>query len=42
MTIVRKRRGGHVAFPRDASLDEERGAGMENEVMRWITRRVLA
>lgn len=40
MTIVRKRRGGHVAFPADAGLTGERGAGMENEVMRWLSARL--
>jgi predicted alpha/beta-fold hydrolase len=40
VTVVRKLRGGHVAFPRDAGLTTERGAGMENEVIRWMTARL--
>lgn len=38
VTIVRKRRGGHVAFPPDVGLLEERGATIEHEIVRWIDR----
>lgn len=39
VTIVRKQRGGHVAFPRDVGLLEERGGPMEEEIVRWLTAR---
>jgi predicted alpha/beta-fold hydrolase len=36
VTVVRKQRGGHVAFPRDVGLLESRGGPMEQEILRWI------
>lgn len=36
VTVVRKQRGGHVAFPRDVGLLDERGGPMEEEIVRWI------
>src|SRR5262249_7904337 len=40
VTIVRKQRGGHVAFPADAGLQAERGRGMESEIMCWLSERL--
>lgn len=36
VTIVRKQRGGHVAFPRDVGLLAPHGGPMEQEIVRWI------
>ena len=40
VSIVRKLRGGHVAFPRDAGLATERGRGMEAEIIAWLGARL--
>lgn len=37
VTIVRKRRGGHVAFPSDVGLLGERGSPIEDEIVRWVS-----
>ena len=39
VTVVRKRRGGHVAFPDDVGLLGARGDAMEREIVRWIGER---
>ena len=41
VTVVRKRRGGHVAFPPDVGLLQDRGAPMERELMAWISAEVV-
>ena len=39
VTVVRKQRGGHVAFPKDVGLLARRGDAMEREIVRWISDR---
>ena len=36
VTVVRKHRGGHVAFPDDVGLMGDRGGPIEPEILRWI------
>ncbi len=36
VTVVRKQRGGHVAFPHDVGLLGPRGETIEREIVRWI------
>lgn len=39
VTIVRKQRGGHVAFPPDVGLLGARGGAMDDEILSWIAAR---
>jgi predicted alpha/beta-fold hydrolase len=41
VTIVRKKRGGHVAFPSDVGLLDARGGPIEPEIVRWIGQQPL-
>jgi predicted alpha/beta-fold hydrolase len=38
VTVARRRRGGHVSFPRDVGLTTARGEAMEREIVRWLDR----
>jgi hypothetical protein len=42
VTVVRKQRGGHVAFPPDVGLLSPRGGPMEDEIASWIARALSA
>ena len=42
VTIVRKRRGGHVAFPRDVGLLDESGGTIEEEIVRWVSPHLVS